>query len=312
MADLDDSADVFPAVRLLAETDPVLGGTPNPETGAGMDNIPHLQLAQRTKWLKTRVDALISSAAGLASTAAAGLVQLVDSVSSTATNRAATPNSVRIANENANSRVPNTRTITGGGLATGGGTLDANRTITVPKASEATAVAGTADDQAVTPLGVKAAINSAVSQLPATVSPSRMIGTSGIATGGGDLSANRTITVAKATEAQAKAGTLDDRAVTPLGLAAALNARTPGLGQSWSNVASSRVVGTSYQNTTEAPIVAVISASGVTNAVQVSANGSSWVSIPAGHGGTHTIIVPPGHYYRVPSGGEINAWIELR
>jgi hypothetical protein len=56
-------------------------------------------------------------------------------------------------------------TITGAGLATGGGDLSANRTITVPKASEAEAVTGTDDTKAVTPLGVKAAVVSGFGDL---------------------------------------------------------------------------------------------------------------------------------------------------
>lgn len=48
------------------------------------------------------------------------------------------------------------RTITGAGLAVGGGSLASNRTITVQKASEADAVDGTADDRAMTPLAAAA------------------------------------------------------------------------------------------------------------------------------------------------------------
>lgn len=50
--------------------------------------------------------------------------------------------------------VPTTRTITGAGLATGGGDLTTNRTITVPKASSADVAAGTRDDAAITPLSL--------------------------------------------------------------------------------------------------------------------------------------------------------------
>lgn len=47
-------------------------------------------------------------------------------------------------------------TVTGAGLATGGGDLSASRTITVPKADSAQAVAGLADDLALTPAGMAA------------------------------------------------------------------------------------------------------------------------------------------------------------
>lgn len=43
-----------------------------------------------------------------------------------------------------------------------------------------------------------------------------MIGGSGLVTGGGDLTVNRTLTVTKASQAEAEAGTADDRAMTPL------------------------------------------------------------------------------------------------
>lgn len=51
--------------------------------------------------------------------------------------------------------VPTTRTVTGGGLATGGGDLTANRVITVPKATAAEIAAGTVDDKAITPAGLR-------------------------------------------------------------------------------------------------------------------------------------------------------------
>jgi hypothetical protein len=47
--------------------------------------------------------------------------------------------------------VPTSRTITGGGLAAGGGDLTANRSITVPKSSSAQAAAGLDDTTAMTP-----------------------------------------------------------------------------------------------------------------------------------------------------------------
>lgn len=49
----------------------------------------------------------------IASTSQQGIVQLTDSVSSTSTTTAATPNSVKSANDNANTRVPQTRTVNG-------------------------------------------------------------------------------------------------------------------------------------------------------------------------------------------------------
>lgn len=50
------------------------------------------------------------------------------------------------------------RRVSGAGLATGGGELSSDQTITVPKASQAEAEDGAADDKAMTPLRVKQAI----------------------------------------------------------------------------------------------------------------------------------------------------------
>lgn len=62
MADLNDATETWQdGIYQLEQTDPVLGGPPNEATGAGMDNIPHLQLARRTRWLKAQVDALIEA-----------------------------------------------------------------------------------------------------------------------------------------------------------------------------------------------------------------------------------------------------------
>lgn len=55
-------------------------------------------------------------------------------------------------------KVPATRAVNTSGLATGGGALDGDRTITVPKASQVEAQAGTDDTKAMTPLRVAQAI----------------------------------------------------------------------------------------------------------------------------------------------------------
>ncbi len=120
MAILNDETDEWQdGIYQLETTDPVVGGVPIEGTGAGMDNIPHLQLARRTRWLKAAFEAL---------------------------------------NAVVENFVPTTRQVNTSGLATGGGDLTADRTITVPKASTAEAVAGTDDDKAVTPLGLARAI----------------------------------------------------------------------------------------------------------------------------------------------------------
>ena len=100
------------------------------------------------------------------------------------------------------------RTITGTGLVNGGGDLTQSRTLDVPAASGAEAIAGTATDKALTPAALRA-VQAALS-----------IGVSGLATGGGDLTEGRTIGVPAATGAEAIAGTATDKALTPAALRA--------------------------------------------------------------------------------------------
>ena len=144
--------DSFPeGVYRVETTDPVLGGPPNEETGAGLINIPFMQLAKRTRWLKTRVDSLLASFTA-ATTAVAGIVQLSTATNSASDTMAATPSAVKAAMDNANTRALTARTVTGGGLATGGGDLSANRVITVPVATQAQAETGADNATAMTPL----------------------------------------------------------------------------------------------------------------------------------------------------------------
>lgn len=57
MANLSENPAVFESgIYQIETTDPVLGGVPNVATGAGMSNIPHLQLANRTAFLKGVID----------------------------------------------------------------------------------------------------------------------------------------------------------------------------------------------------------------------------------------------------------------
>ncbi|AZB63860.1 hypothetical protein EBL87_08965 [Cereibacter sphaeroides] len=52
MATLPELPEWVAGIYQIETTDPVLGGTPNEETGAGKTNIPALQLAKRSAWLK--------------------------------------------------------------------------------------------------------------------------------------------------------------------------------------------------------------------------------------------------------------------
>lgn len=167
-----------------------------------------------------------------ASTTVEGKVELAtqaEAEAGTDTTRAVTPEG--LANYTLASEVPpNARTISTTAPLAGGGDLSANRTLTVGTASEtatgvvelattAEATAQTDTARAVTPAG-----------LADRVKTSRSISTTAPLSGGGDLSADRTLTISAATatatgvvelatQAEAEAQTDNTRAVTPLGLA---------------------------------------------------------------------------------------------
>jgi hypothetical protein len=96
------------------------------------------------------------------------------------------------------------------------------------------------------------------------------------------------------------------------------------MNQTWSDVTSSRVKQTSYQNTTGAPIMVTVSWEALTNntttdILQVSTDNSTWGRItgtlgPVGVRRADTIIVPDTHYYRFSqsaAGATILHWAEL-
>jgi hypothetical protein len=399
MAGLNETDEWADEVYQIEMSDPVVGGAPNEGTGAGMSNIPHLQLAKRTRWLKTRVDQLLGQVVA-ATTAVAGIVRLSTATNSTSTTTAATPSAVKAANDNAELRALKSTTITPTGLATGGGSLSANRTIDVPAASNVETVAGEIANKAVTPAGAAALLaakfgtsgrlgeiafeitdwndaatngwfvgNSALNAPPETVlwiighvtarastwitqtawaftvdaaedtrtwrrecnngmwgdwyrlrlseaeqaalwTPvGRTISTSGLATGGGDLSANRTITVAIATQAEAEAGTSNTKAMTPLRVAQHLALNGFGSGQVWQDMRASRTGGTVYQNTTGKSIMVALDSP---VPFDVSADGVTWIELANNANYPASWLIPNGHYYRLRSASTIYTWAELR
>ena len=58
MANLPEIPAFDEGIYQIEQADPVLGGAPNPATGAGLVNIPHQQLARRTRFLKEALDAI--------------------------------------------------------------------------------------------------------------------------------------------------------------------------------------------------------------------------------------------------------------
>jgi hypothetical protein len=88
-----------------------------------------------------------------------------------------------------------------------------------------------------------------------------------------------------------------------------------GAGQTWQNVSSSRVNGTTYQNTTGRAIMVSFGQSHLSEA-QASADASTWVQVgrdASGQTYPNQFIVPSNWYYRVATaGGARFWWAELR
>jgi hypothetical protein len=89
-----------------------------------------------------------------------------------------------------------------------------------------------------------------------------------------------------------------------------------GVGQTWQDVHASRAVGTSYQNTTNNPIMVALSASSPGNwQLQVSSDNSTWLTTGINNNVAQTsatTIVPVNWYYRLINSAGIASWIELR
>jgi hypothetical protein len=107
------------------------------------------------------------------------------------------------------------RTITGGGLVTGGGDHTASRVLTVAAATAAEVDAGAIATKAVTPAGLVNVFASIVAKVPVA----RKVSTSGLATGGRALDQDFTIDVPAATADETRAGINTAKAVTPAALA---------------------------------------------------------------------------------------------
>lgn len=103
------------------------------------------------------------------------------------------------------------------------------------------------------------------------------------------------------------------------GMAVAEPSNLLGVGQSWTNVTSSRNSGTAYRNTTGKPIQVMVSfdVGSNSNAVQVSSDGSTWLSLgdinqdADDWDETVSVIIPNGHYIKITA-DSIYKWLELR
>ena len=106
--------------------------------------------------------------------------------------------------------------------------------------------------------------------------------------------------------------------VSPAKIKAGVAALVPnsiGVGQTWQALTSSRSANVAYQNTTSTPIQVMIQSSS-NGAVQVSTNGSTYVTVASQMGAPGawrnmvTFIVPVNNYYKITSAFEY--WSELR
>lgn len=107
--------------------------------------------------------------------------------------------------------------------------------------------------------------------------------------------------------------------VSPAKVKAAIDAlaSSVGVGQTWQDVSASRLAGTSYQNTTGAPIQISVTTIFNGTVMEVSSNNSTWVSVASTtsdrlHPDTNQVIIPNNYYYRVAAGATISVWAELR
>lgn len=120
-----------------------------------------------------------------------------------------------------------------------------------------------------------------------------------------------------ASTAEATAGNLNTRLMTPYLVDQYFIRYALGFEQTWQDVTSSRALNTSYQNTTDQPIqVTILITSADARPFEVSTDDATWVQA-GGVGGDSGFawsqaIVPPSHYYRVNGTGTLSYWSELR
>lgn len=132
-------------------------------------------------------------------------------------------------------------------------------------------------------------------------------------TGGGALTGDVTINADRATQAETYDGASNEKLMTPLRVKQAVDRWAIGRGQTWQ--VPSRAIGSTYRNTTDAPIQVVLAfGTNENGAAYVGATTSSMVKIyenPDWDRVPFSFIVPPDHYYRA-TGGSLFSWTELR
>lgn len=188
MADLTETPVFDAGIRQIETTDPVVGGAPNIDSGAGISNIPHLQLARRTLWLRDRIDDIDIAA----TTVARGFVELAtnaEAQAGTDATRAVTPAAAKSAFLEIDM-----------GNATASSAATTSKSGLVELATSAEALAGTDITRALTP-GTAAAAFLEIDLGNASAASNATTAKSGL--------------VELATDAEALAGSDTTRAVTP-------------------------------------------------------------------------------------------------
>lgn len=157
--------------------------------------------------------------------------------------------------------------------------------------------------------------------LAGKVNTTRQVATGTGLTGGGALSADRTLAADIATEAEAQAGQAAGKLMSALSVEQHMLANALGWGQTWQAVA--RSTNAIYTNDTSRPIMVSLALRGsMPRYVQVSPDGVTWINV--GHVG-YTVdhygmdlygaaqfVVPVGWRYRISGTGEVVWWSELR
>jgi len=184
----------------------------------------------------------------------------------------------------------------------------------VDAAAGRTAISAQESDATLDGLATLGGVSGIVTQTATNTFTKRNIAVTGLATitnpagVGGDY----TVGVPEASTVEARAATSGTVAMTPRRVAET----ALGWGQTWQVVTGSRVVGTSYQNTTGRPISvhAQSAYGGSLIEFQVSVDNVTWVTVAntaSANGSDFTFVVPNTQYYRQLN-GTLALWTELR
>ena len=184
------------------------------------------------------------------------------------------------------------------GLGNVDNTSDANKPVSTAQQTALNAKANTTD------------VNTA---LAGKVNTTRHVATGTGLTGGGALSADRTLAADIATQAEAQAGQAAGKLMSALSVEQHMLANALGWGQTWQAVG--RAANTIYTNDTSRPIMVSLGLSSSTERyVQVSPDGVTWINV----GYTQLrfaaaqFVVPVGWRYRINGTGTVDWWSELR